>query len=246
MRLRTALALLVVLALAGVCVRLGFWQISRWHEKRARNAALSAALQAAPIALTGRNVPLDSLRGHRVEARGQYDETRQILLSGRSNAGSPGVDVVTPLVLAPGARAILVDRGWLYAGDAATSRPQDSPEPGLLSVRGTIEPLRRGAGGPPLRMLASGSTTLYSARWLDSDTLERRFPYTLAPYVVRQMPGPGVPDRPRRRAPEPLNEMMHLSYAIQWFFFAAILLVGSASLAWSRRRSGAAAAVPER
>ena len=33
--------------------------------------------------------------------------------------------------------------------------------------------------------------------------------------------------------------MMHLSYAIQWFLFATIMLGGSAALAGSRRRRGA-------
>jgi cytochrome oxidase assembly protein ShyY1 len=33
---------------------------------------------------------------------------------------------------------------------------------------------------------------------------------------------------------------MHVSYAVQWFLFAAILLGGSAALAWSRRSGGAA------
>jgi cytochrome oxidase assembly protein ShyY1 len=44
---------------------------------------------------------------------------------------------------------------------------------------------------------------------------------------------------PRRSLPRPYNELTHLSYAVQWFLFAGILLGGSAALAWSRRRDPA-------
>ena len=116
--------------------------------------------------------------------------------------------------------------------------PQGYPEPGERTVLGVAESLRRGAGGPPIRILSSASPALYSSRWLDLDSLSKRFPYALAPYVLRQLPGAGVPERPLRRAPRPLDETMHVSYAVQWFLFAAILLVGSAALARSRRRGG--------
>ena len=243
MKPRSIVLLLAVLAVAALCVRLGFWQVSRWHEKRALNVALRAALAAPPVPVESGAVPLDSVRGRKVVVRGRYDETRQVLLSARASAGSPGVDVVTPLVLAGGTTVILVDRGWLYAPDAATAQPEACSEPGDRVVLGFAEPLRRGAGGAPIRRLASDSTTLYSARWLDLDSLAGRFPYSLAPYAIRQLPGPGLPDKPLRRAPLSLNEVMHASYAIQWFLFAAILLGGSAALAWSRR-GGRASVLP--
>ena len=235
MKPRSIVVLLAVVAGASVCVRLGFWQISRLHEKQALNAALRSALAAPPVPLGDPPAAVESVRGRAVEARGHYDETRQILLSGRAHDGAPGVDVVTPLLLPDGSRAVLVDRGWLYSADAATARPRDYPERGDRTVRGIAEPIRRGAGGPAIRALPSDSAHLWSARWLDLDSLERRFPYSLAPYVVRQLPGSGVPRQPVRREPRPFDEMMHVSYAVQWFLFAAILLGGSAALAWSRR-----------
>jgi surfeit locus 1 family protein len=100
---------------------------------------------------------------------------------------------------------------------------------------GLAERMRAGVGGQPIRRLPGDSTALYSTRWLDLDSLRTRLPYALAPFAIRQLPGPGVPAEPVRRAPEPLNEFTHVSYAIQWFLFAAILLVGTAVLARSRR-----------
>ena len=235
----------LVVAVAALCVRLGFWQISRLHEKQALNTGLRSELAGRPIRLGEISAPVDSLRGRKLEMRGRFDERRQILLAGRAHDGAPGVDVVTPLLLGDGTHAVLVDRGWLYAADGATARPQDYPEPGERAVLGTADSLRRGAGGPPLRSIPGDSIQLLSARWLDLDSLAPRFPYALAPVVLRELPGPGVPEKPLRRPPRPLDEFMHVSYAIQWFTFAAILLGGSAAVARSRRR-GAGPAVPGR
>jgi surfeit locus 1 family protein len=243
MKPRTIVALVLVLGASAVCVRLGFWQVSRWHEKRAQNTRLRALLAAPSLALGAALPPADSIRDHRVEARGRYDESRQILLSARTHDGSPGVGVVTPLLI-DDSLAVLVDRGWLYSPDAATARPQEYPEPGPRVVVGIAEPVSRGVRGGASRSWTSDSTRLVAMRRLDLDSLAGRFPYALAPFVIQQLPGAGVPEKPLRRAPRMLDESMHVSYAIQWFLFAAIILGGSAALAWSRR--GGRGAIVER
>jgi surfeit locus 1 family protein len=234
MKIRTALFLLLVVVAAAVCVRLGFWQIARLREKRELNAARTAALAAPPILVSG--PPKERIEGRRVSARGRYDESRQVLLVAHTHHGSPGVEVVTPLVLDGGSTAVLVDRGWLYAADAATASPWRYGEPGPREAIGIAETMRSGAGGPAIRT-ATDSSTVYSARWLDRDSLAARLPYALLPFSIRQLPGPGVPEQPLRSAPQRLNEFTHVSYAIQWFLFAGILLVGTAALARSRGRA---------
>ncbi len=239
MRVRWTLMVLAVLVGASVCVRLGLWQLSRLHEKQALNAGLREAQSAPPLVVTGAPPALEQVRHRTLQLTGRFDERHQWLLSGRAHDGAPGVEVVTPLRLSGSATAILVNRGWLYAADAATARPQDYPEPGEQTVRGLVEELLHGAGGPPARSLGRDSVTLWSVRWLDTDSLAGRIPYAITGYAVRELPGPRVPDRPHRSPPRPYNEMMHLSYAIQWFLFATIMLGGSAALAWSRRRRSA-------
>lgn len=240
MRLGSVVVTLGVLTGAAVCVRLGLWQVSRLHEKQALNAALRAARTGAALVVRG-DPPLSEAARHSIlEVTGRFDEAHQFLLSGRAHDGAPGVEVVTPLRLSGSATAILVDRGWLPSADAATARPQDYPESTTRVVRGLAEDLRRGAGGPPVRALAADRMSLWSVRWLDADSVAPRLPYAIAGYSLRELPGPGVPERPRRSQPTPYNEMTHLSYAIQWFLFATIMLGGSAALAWSRRRRGAA------
>lgn len=236
MKPRTLFTLLVILAVSAVCVRLGFWQLARLHEKQALNARLKAALAQPTLALGDSIAPLAPLAGRRVEARGRFDESRQILLSGRAHDGAPGVEIVTPLVLASG-EAVLVNRGWTSSADAMTARPQRWPEPGGRTVVGLLEPLARGAGGNSSLRLEADSVTLWSMRRLDADSLRALFPYPIAPYALRQLPGPGVPATPLRLEPRALGEAMHLSYAVQWFLFAGILLGGSAIFARRGRRA---------
>jgi surfeit locus 1 family protein len=235
MKPRTLLVILIVALGAALCVRLGFWQLSRWQEKRALNAALAAALARPAVEIGDALPPADSLVGRRLRLHGIYDQSRQLLLAGRALEGSPGVDVVTPLRLANGT-AVLVDRGWLPSGDARTARPQDYPEPGEREVVGLAEAPPRGAAGGGLHLLPAAGLTLLSARRVDLDSLARVLPYPLAPVVLRALPAAGAPARPTRSAPAGYNEAMHLSYAVQWFTFALIMLVGSALLARSRRR----------
>ena len=235
MRVRNVAAALFVVVMTATCVRLGFWQLSRLREKQALNAALRSALARPPLWITGIETPVDSVRGRRVELRGVYDERRQILLAGRAHDGAPGVSVVTPLLVDPG-HAVLVERGWLYSDDASTAHPERDPEPGTHVVIGMAAPFPVGRRGPSWRQVASDSATLWSTRWLDPDSLAARLPYAVAGFAVRQLPGAGVSPRPLRTPPAAYDEMMHVSYAVQWFLFAAILSGGSLILAFGRRR----------
>jgi surfeit locus 1 family protein len=230
------LVLIVALAAAAVCVRLGVWQLSRLGEKRALNAALRTSEGAPELVVAGEPPRAAHALDRSLQATGRFDEAHQFLLSGRFHDGEPGVEVVTPLRLEASATAILVNRGWLPADDAATARPQDHREPGVRTVRGVGEGIRHGAGGPPPRALPSDSIALWSVRWLDADSIARRLPYLVAGYVVREAPGAGVPGLPRRSARPLHDEMMHLGYAIQWFLISIVILGGTAALAWSRRR----------
>jgi len=236
MRLVGFLVLIAALAAAAVCVRLGFWQLSRLREKRALNAALRGSEHAPALVVTGEPPPAARVLNRPLQATGRFDEAHQFLLSGRFHDGEPGVEVVTPLRLDDSPTAILINRGWLPADDAATARPQDHPERGVRTVRGVVEGIRNGAGGSPPRALPGDGVALWSLRSLDADSIARRLPYPVAGYVVREAPGPGVPLLPRRSARKLHDEMMHLGYAIQWFLISIAILGGTAALAWSRRR----------
>lgn len=237
MKVGSLLVTLAVLVMAAVCVRLGFWQISRWHEKQALNVRLRAALAAPPLDLHAPLPAVHALGARRVRVRGRYDAQHQFVLIARAHDGSPGVEIVTPLELSGGAR-VLVDRGWVYAADAATANPLAWPESGEVAVEGMPQAL-----GPPRahtapRRLPYGhdSAAVWATLVLDSAQAARLIGRPVAGYLVRALPGPKAPPEPVRIPPRPYDESMHISYAVQWFTFAAILLGGSSALALSRRR----------
>jgi surfeit locus 1 family protein len=236
MRLKSVLIALAVVVAAAVCVRLGFWQLGRWTDKRRLNARAQALLAEPARRLAAASAPVESAAGRKLVISGRYDESRQLLLIARFHDGEPGVELVTPVCPDSGP-AVLVDRGWLPAADGTSARPRDYPEPGPRVVTGVGERIERGAAGAALRRAPSDSGSVLVAEALDLDSVAARLPYPIAPWLLRQLPGPGVPTLPLRTAPQPLNESMHLGYAIQWFGIAVILLVGGTALARSRRHS---------
>ena len=219
MRPRDALGAGLALVVAATCVRLGFWQLSRLHQRQARNAAARAGWALPPLEL-GTQTPLDSVRNRRVHMQGMYDFEHQRLWRPHMLDEAPGVDLVTPLKLADGG-AVLVDRGWVASADAYHVDERASLEPEFADVVGLAFAAPRTRGD------------------VDPAKLKDSLPYTLLPFVVQQLPdcattAPG--SIPRRLPPPELTNGPHLSYVIQWFSFAAIILIGAGALFRKRAR----------
>ncbi|HYX81637.1 MAG TPA: SURF1 family protein [Gemmatimonadales bacterium] len=196
-----ALGIVALLVAAG-CVRAGFWQLDRLHQRRARNQAAAARLALPPLVVR-RDTPADSARQRRVVARGVYDFGAEQTWPGRSFEGTPGVALITPLRL-PDGSAVLVDRGWVYTPDAFHVDHSLYREPDTATVTGIAEIPPRGRG--------------------DVDVTG------FLPFII-QLDGPDPATRLPRRWPAPaFDNGPHLSYAIQWFSFALIALVGTVVL----------------
>jgi surfeit locus 1 family protein len=226
---RTRLLLFIALALVtATCVRLGLWQVARLRERRAENA-IAAAAMAQPELDLGSS---PALPYRRVRATGAYDHAHDIVLRGQSHREQPGVSSVTPLRLRGQEPAVLVARGFVPAADATSAQPDSLREPGVVTVRGVAMPIvTRTDGGAPLTR--GGRTTW---RGLDREALEAQIGYPLSGYYVAQLPDSALPRFPRRLSPPPLSDGPHLSYAIQWFAFATIAVVGGTVLLGVRPR----------
>jgi surfeit locus 1 family protein len=206
---------LLLLASAGFA-RLGLWQLSRLHQRRAANVAVLTARAASPVAIGAASTQTDTLREHHVTAEGRYDHAHEIVVRGQVLDGVPGVRVVTPLLLADGGPAVLVDRGFLPAADAVSVDRRGSEEPGERAVRGIALPIGTAPGEP---LEHAGRTTW---RRLELPALRSRLPYAVFPIYIQQTPDSSLPRFPRRVEPAPVDEGPHLSYAIQWFLFAGL------------------------
>ena len=229
----------LALVAAAVCVRLGLWQLSRLAERRAENAVVSSRLQM-PVATTLAQLPADTAaaRFRRVRLRGRYDYAHELRLTGRSRAGSPGINIVTPLRLADTAVAVLVNRGWVYSpngadADLARWREEDSATVvGFVNTIGT----RRGAE----RSAAASSNAV---RWIDERALARQLGYEVAPFTVVQQGDSAATAARRDSTPvrlgvPALDEGPHMSYAVQWFAFGTIAVVGMGVVLAKVRREG--------
>jgi len=155
---------------------------------------------------------------------GHFEPAHQFLLDNISHAGKAGYEVLTPYVLRDG-RRILVNRGWVSFSGYRDQLPDVSMSNRFATVSGRIDEL-------PAPGLASGRAPPdTSDRWPKVTAfpthaeLESALGSKLAPRVllldaqgsdigyVRDWSPPGM-------APE-----RHFSYAIQWWGFAAVLLV---------------------
>ncbi|MEU4694134.1 SURF1 family protein [Actinoplanes sp. NPDC023714] len=143
-----AAALTVVAAI--VMVMLGNWQLRRYQERTAINDRIDSAnsVQAVPItsvltaptaAGTPGAAPGKALAWTKVTLTGRYDATHEIQARGRTVDGEVGFEIVTPLILDDGT-AVLVDRGWVPAGEGgALAAPVAPAAPtGRVTVVGQI------------------------------------------------------------------------------------------------------------
>ena len=226
-RTRTLLFGVLVLAAAAGCVRLGFWQLHRLGERRARNAIIAerAALPVVSIsALQGQDTTVTHWR--RVTLRGIPDYAHEALHATRSQAGSPGVHLLTavrPLDGAWGDTAILVNRGYMYAPNGRTIDHANAREGDTIAIEALVLSFTVAKPGT-VRM----PSALRAVNTLDRDTIASITGRPLAPFVLLALGDTTVRDlaRPARVPPPPVTEGPHLSYALQWFGFATVFVVG--------------------
>jgi len=212
---------LITVVLLTLFVGLGKWQ---WQRGERKQAVWSEYERDAPASNIGTR-SFDSIdRFARLQMNGEFEPAHQFLLDNRSHAGSPGYEVLTPFRLVDG-RRLLVNRGWIPFGGyrdrlpevaisnvapvTITGRVDELPSGGLASGRAAPDdaaPWPKLTSFPTHAELASALRVNLENRMLLLDA-------AIPDGYVREWSPPGMP--PSR----------HFSYAIQWWGFAAVLLV---------------------
>lgn len=232
----------VVVAIAvAVCVALGFWQLGRRADRHVENERVRSRIsQPVPLPAEGFTAgSTQALRYRGVSAAGRFDPAHEFLVRYRTREGLPGYGVVTPLVTPDG--AVLVERGWvpLEMGERWPVRSA-APPAGEVTVHGWLAAPHRSRVKPTAPSPASGRPGLVAD--VAAPQLRPLLPYDrlyeltlVAAGDDDRFPAPlGLPD---------LSDGPHLSYAFQWFSFAAIALIGWTALV--RKGTGRGRAQPD-
>ncbi|MGA9595226.1 MAG: SURF1 family protein [Acidimicrobiia bacterium] len=211
-----------------VFVNMGLWQIRRLHEKQAFNKIVTSrttqTAQSIDDLLAEYGQDQDALELRSVVAKGVYNVADEVILRSRSYNGLSGHHVLTPLELGDG-RAIIVDRGWVPIDLDSPGRTEFLPPDGPVEVRGVLRKTEvRGSFGPvdPAEGLLSQISRVDIAR-LDQQTESELVPVYIE-LTAQEPPQSGelpviVP------LPQP-SEGPHRGYAVQWFLFTGVVVVG--------------------
>ncbi len=230
---------LLVLAAVGVMIRLGIWQLDRLAQRRIFNAHVLSGQTMPPLDLTSATVhdPLETMEYRAITVTGEYDFDNQVALRNQVWYGKPGYDLLTPLKISDTDQVILVNRGWVPAGDYTLDEVQPYPTEGVVTVTGVIRLSqstpdfgRRNDPTPePGQRLAIWNFVAIAA-------IAAQLPYPILPVYIQRGPDTSLSadvndwtdaQLPYPRLPEiEITEGPHMGYALQWFTFAAILGIG--------------------
>jgi surfeit locus 1 family protein len=211
----------LAISIAIACISLGGWQIRRLSARQRANAVVAARRFAPEVELD--SLPADTAAAHfrRVHVRGIYDHAQEIIYTLRGRNGSPGVNILTPLLRTGKETAVLVNRGWVYSADATTIDLPPWKEADTLNGHGFVETFPTQGPFPK-----PNPARPRSFRRLDRTALSKVFSYPIANYYVVLTDSATSPSAPPRVEQTPLDEGPHRNYAITWFSFAAISIVG--------------------
>jgi cytochrome oxidase assembly protein ShyY1 len=210
-------------------VQLGFWQLRRLDERQDRNALIRANLDAPVLAVTPAAVDPVADEYRTLSVEGTWRPGDEVAIRNRaSTAGLNGYQVVTPLDLAGGG-VLFVNRGWvppdLVGDDGVDAAVAPTPTDGPVALSGRVRPSQeRGSLGP--RDPEDGDLVVLNR--IDLDRLARQTEGDVEDFYLELLaPAGASPTAVPEPVDEPeLSEGPHLSYAIQWFAFTVIVLVG--------------------
>ena len=213
------IVLLIIMVMVSVaCVFLGRWQYGRYEDKVADADQLQQTWDQPTVSLDEIGDVESDEEWQRVAMTGTFSN-EQVFLRGRSVGGRPVLRVISLLNTeyrgAP--VGVVIDRGWISSNSLG---PDDDPVQALPSIpSGEVEIVAR----------ARPEESFYEK------TPPAGYIYTLnTNQVLQALPDPGIPvltgrfelvhhdNTPPLGYPRPSVSLgNHLSYAWQWWFFAA-------------------------
>lgn len=209
------LAMIVMIALT---LFLANWQLNRADQKRALQARYDLMQKDPAVTLPSKQTDSPSLLYQKVSLQGRFDFSHQIYIDNKLYQGRAGYYVITPFHDDNSGSYVLVNRGWLAAGNRAIA-PQAEQVLGQVTVEGIVT-------NPYSRFLELSTATIQGRIWenLHFKRYASTLPYAVQAVLIQQLNDTRdglvrVWDRPDAGA------AMHMGYAVQWFAIATAILI---------------------
>jgi surfeit locus 1 family protein len=210
---------LIALALIVLCMWAAQWQYHRGVDRHARNTIIEERIAKEAIALADIDKEIINNEWRSITTNGSFDQSQQILLRNRYSEGKYGYEVLTLFTSTTGEK-FWVDRGWVQAGETATTAPEVTRVPETeVSITGRFRLDSSLPRGSFFALPGSGEglvSELNAQSQLDTekfylDLLSGSDP-SLTPAVPAQLPS--------------LSDGPHMAYALQWLFFGGLVIYG--------------------
>lgn len=227
------IAHLAVAALAATFVFLGMWQLHRLEERRETNrvGAERFSMEPVPFEVLENQDP-KAIEYRRVTVTGRPLPGHEVLIRSQVYLGTAGYHLIVP-VSHRDATEVLVNRGWVPLGTEPGTVDHGGDDKMNITIEGWVSLTEE---RPPLGPLDPPSGVLTVMNRVDIDRIrEQTNPrVSLANVYIVEVREQGSGPPFSLSPPDFGDEGPHLGYAIQWFGFTAVLVVGYAFLA--RRR----------
>lgn len=210
---------LVALTLVVLCIWAAQWQYHRGVDRHSRNNMIKEQSQLPPIEIKDLDGNLPSFEWRKINIVGSFDPNNEILLRNRYNEGIYGFEQLTLFMI--GQKKIWVDRGWIQAGPDATISPkfQETYE-NPITIEGRLRLDSSLPQGKFFAVSQGPNKNLISQLNAQNGVQTEDFYVDLISSSDQRM-NPDVPVE----LPE-LSDGPHMAYALQWIFFAGLVIYG--------------------
>ena len=194
---------------------LGLWQIERGQAKTAILAEFEDNLSRTPTHLNN-----ESKKWDRVYVKGEWDNSKQILVDNVINRGVAGYKVLTPLRIIETNQLILVDRGWIKQNKYREILPNIELIDASEVVSGILE-------YPELGLVLSED--LVSKEWpkisqtKNLEVISKEYDEFIYPMILLADPILKNSLEYIKITPTNMTSTKHYGYSAQWFLMFLVL-----------------------
>jgi len=225
----------LLFALIGLFLWLGFWQLDRAEEKAQLEQERAERDVQAVWKISGEELDPAVMRYRSVEIEGEYLVDQQFLLDNRKHQRKAGYHQLVPMKIVGSERVVLINRGWVSQGESRAFLPEVEVPQGVQRIQGVVRVPR--TQGFQMAQRSDAPLRLY----IDLQQIEQQVGMVLLPFVVRQqnVTSDGLVRQWRSERPAQGPDA-HYGYALQWFSFALLGIGGWIALVLKQRRESSA------